>query len=141
MPVGFLTSISLGVKMQGVRVLIVDDFKLWREFARTTLENIPDLLIVGEASDGLEAVQKAQKLQPDLVLLDIGLPGLNGIDVARQMGKYCQGSKIVFLSENHDADIAKEASQLGAAKHVLKSHAGKELIPAVKHAMNGRLVV
>jgi len=134
-------SILGGAKMRSVSVLIVDDFKRWREFARSTLETIPDLFIVAEASPGFEAVQKAGELQPDLVLLDIGLPGLNGLDVALHIGRSCQNSKIVFLNENDAPDIAEEALQLGAAGYVVKSHAGKELIPAIKQALNGGLVV
>jgi DNA-binding NarL/FixJ family response regulator len=125
--------------MQGVRALIVDDFKAWRGFVCSTLEKVSDLLIVGEASDGLEAVQKAQELQPDLVLLDIGLPGLNGIDVARHIGRSCQASKIVFVTENHAPDIAEEASQVGAAGYVVKSSAANDLIPAIKQALNGQI--
>lgn len=66
-----------------VRVLAVDDFLAWRRFMASTLSQLAGLLIICEVSDGLEAVQKAQELQPDLILLDIGLPKLNGIDAAR----------------------------------------------------------
>ena len=127
--------------MQEVRALVVDDFKPWRDFARSTLETIPGLLIVGEASDGLEAVQKAEELQPDLVVLDVGLPKLNGIEAARQIAGTCRTSKIIFLTENHSHDVADEASQVGAAAYVVKSHAEKQLIPALKSALNGRLAV
>ena len=71
--------------MASVRILIVDDNEPWRRMVFTLLQEHPNWLVIGEASDGLEAVQKSQQLQPDLILLDIGLPGLNGIEAARQI--------------------------------------------------------
>jgi DNA-binding NarL/FixJ family response regulator len=123
--------------MQAARVLVVDDFKEWRDFARTALEKVAGLVVVAEASDGLEAVQKAEKLQPDLVVLDVGLPALNGIDVARQIERSCQNSRVVFLTENHSRDVVEEALQARASAYVLKSSAATELVPAVNAALNG----
>jgi CheY-like chemotaxis protein len=79
-------------EMQEIRTLVVDDFEAWRDFVRSTLEKVPGLLIVGEASDGSEAVRKAQALQPDLVVLDIALPIMNGFEVAREIGRSCRTS-------------------------------------------------
>jgi DNA-binding NarL/FixJ family response regulator len=93
---------------------MVDDFEPFRRFACSTLGRRPELQVTGEASDGLEAVQKAQELKPDLILLDIGLPTLNGIEVARQVRKLAPKSKIIFLTQESSADVMQEALSLGA---------------------------
>src|SRR5690242_20733841 len=80
-----------------IRVLVVDDYKAFRRFAASVLGQLPVLQIVGEVSDGLEAVRKAGELQPNLILLDIGLPTLNGIDAARQIREHSPNSKILFF--------------------------------------------
>ena len=114
------------------RVLVVDDFEPWREFACGIVHEISGLAVVGEASDGIEAVQKARELQPDLVILDVGLPGLNGIEVAKNLSTVCPGSKVIFLSENCSAEIVREAYRVGAYSYVIKSHAGTELAATIK---------
>jgi DNA-binding NarL/FixJ family response regulator len=90
------------------------------------------LQIVCEVSDGLEAVHKAEELQPDLILLDVGLPSLNGIEAARRIRKVARKSKILFLSQESSADVVQEALGTGAAGHVVKAHAGSELLTAVE---------
>jgi CheY-like chemotaxis protein len=97
--------------------------------------------LVGEASDGLEAVQKAEKLQPDLILLDIGLPTLNGIEAARRIRKVSPTSKILFASENRSVDVAEEALSTGADGYVVKSAAASELLPAVEAVLQGKKFV
>ena len=123
--------------MQRARALAVDDFKGWRDWVRRTLEKMEGVHFVAEASDGLEAVRKAQELQADLIVLDIGLPKLNGIEVARQIGRTCRGSKIIFLSEGHCYDAAEELLQVGMNAYVLKSKAATELTPAAHAVLNG----
>jgi DNA-binding NarL/FixJ family response regulator len=129
-----------GTALEGstARILVVDDHESWRRFVSTTLQNQPELQIVGEVSDGLEAVQKAQELQPDLILLDIGLPTLNGIEAARRIRKVSPASRILFVSENRSADIAEEALSTGASGYVVKSDTGSELLPAVKAVLEGK---
>ena len=124
-----------------IRVLVVDDHEPWRRFASTALSTQPELQVTGEVSDGLEAVQKAEELQPELILLDIGLPTLNGIEAARRIRKVSPGSKILFVSENRSADIAEEALSTGACGYVVKSDAAGELLPAVKAVLEGRRFV
>jgi DNA-binding NarL/FixJ family response regulator len=119
----------------------VDDFQAWRDFARRTLEKMPELLIVAEASDGLEAVQKAEEHQPDLVVLDITLPKLGGVEVARQIRRTCPTSKIVFLTIDHFLDAAEAVLPVGVSACIHKSRAAFDLLPAVKAALNGGKVV
>jgi DNA-binding NarL/FixJ family response regulator len=116
----------------------VDDCEPWYRFVSTTLREEPELQIIGQVSDGLEAVQRTQQLQPDLVLLDIGLPTLNGIEAARRILEVFPGSKILFVSENRSLDIAEEALSTGAAGYVIKSFAASELLPAVKAVVEGK---
>ena len=97
--------------------------------------------LVGEAADGLEAVQKAEALQPDLILLDIGLPTLNGIAAARQIRKLSPRSKILFLSQESSVDAVQEALSLGAQGYVVKAHAGSELVPAMEAVLQGHQFV
>ena len=86
--------------MSSVRVLVVEDFEPFRRFVCSTVGDSSELQVICEVSDGLEAVQKAKELQPDLILLDIGLPNLNGIAAARQIRKLSPQSKILFVSRN-----------------------------------------
>jgi DNA-binding NarL/FixJ family response regulator len=124
--------------MSVVRVLAVDDFEPWRHFVASTLQKRSDLRIVFEASDGLEAVHKAEELQPELILLDIGLPRLNGIEAARRIRDLAPSSKIIFLSENYSSDVAQVALDLGARGYVVKADAGRELLPAIQAVIEGK---
>ena len=121
-----------------IRVLVVEDYEPWRRYFSTALQKQPELQVIGEVSDGLEAVQKAEELQPDLVLLDIGLPTLNGIEAARRIRKVSPASRILFVSENRSADIAEEALSTGASGYLVKSDTGSELLPAVKAVLEGK---
>jgi DNA-binding NarL/FixJ family response regulator len=120
---------------------VVDDYEPWRRFVSTTLQKQPELQIVGEVTDGFEAVQKAQQLQPDLILLDIGLPTLNGIEAARRIREVSPKSKILFVSENRSWDIVEEALRTGAGGYVVKSDATGELLPAVEAVLKGKQFV
>jgi DNA-binding NarL/FixJ family response regulator len=122
--------------MSSVRVLVVEDFAPLRQVVCSTLEERPELQVVGEASDGLEAVQKAEALQPDLILLDIGLPSLNGIEAARRITKLSPNSKILFVSQESSEVVAQEALRVGAG-YVVKQRAGSELLAAVKAVCQG----
>jgi DNA-binding NarL/FixJ family response regulator len=120
---------------------VVDDHEPWRRFVSTTLQKQPKLQVIGEALDGLEAVQKAEELQPDLIVLDIGLPSVNGIEAARRILELSPKSKILFLSENRSWDIAEEALRTGAGGYVVKSDAAGELLPAVNAVLGGKRFV
>ena len=124
-----------------MRVLIVEDFVPFRQFICSTLEKKPELQLIGEVSDGLEAVQKADELKPDLILLDIGLPSLNGIDAARQIRKLSPESKIIFLSQESSADVIEAALSLGAWAYVVKTRAESDLLAAVDSVLRGNRFV
>ena len=122
--------------MQSVRILVVEDFEPWRRFISAAIEQEPQLLLICEVSNGLEAVQKAKELKPDLILLDIGLPKLNGIAAARQIRTFSPKCKILFLSQESSATVVREALEIGAG-FVVKTDAGTELASAVKGVMLG----
>ncbi len=122
-----------------VNVLVVDDHEPFRRFACSTLGKMQNLKVIGEASDGLEAVRKTEELKPDLIVLDIGLPTLNGIEVARQVRNLRPQCKILFMSQESSAAVAQEAFSLGAMGYVVKAYAGRELSAAVEAVCQGRL--
>jgi DNA-binding NarL/FixJ family response regulator len=124
-----------------IRVLVVDDFEPFRSFVCSALQQKPELEVVCELSDGLAAVQKAAELNPDLILLDIGLPTLNGIEAARQIRKLVPKAKILFLSQESSADVVKEVLNLGARGYVVKTQAGSELLPAVEAVLHDKQFV
>jgi len=97
----------------------------------------PELQIVGEVTDGLQAIQKAEELQADLIVLDIGLPSLNGIEVARQIRKLSPESIILFVSQESSADVVREALGTGAQGYVVKIDAGSELLEGVSAVIRG----
>jgi len=113
------------------KVLIVEDYEPFRRYLRLALEERRELQVIGECADGLEAVQRSADLQPDLILLDIGLPSLNGIDAAKQIRKFLPDSKIVFISQESCPDVVQKALSLGIAKYVQKTRAGSELLRVI----------
>jgi CheY-like chemotaxis protein len=119
----------------------VEDFAPYRRFISSTLAGIRDLQVIGEVSDGLEAVQKAEELKPDLILLDIGLPSLNGIEAARCIRKLSPNSKIIFVSQESSTDVLQTALDLGAMGYVVKARAGSELFAAVEAVLSGKTFV
>ena len=120
-----------------VRVLVVDDSEPCRRFVCSTLGKRPELQVICEVSDGLVAVQKAKELQPDLIVLDIGLPTLNGMEGAGRIRKLAPESKILILSQESSADVVQEALSVGALGYVVKAHAGTELLAAVDAVCQG----
>jgi DNA-binding NarL/FixJ family response regulator len=126
-----------------IRTLVVDDYEPFRRLVCSMLGRMPELQLVGEACDGLQAVQKAEELRPDLILLDIGLPVLSGIEAAQQISTVVPGATILFVSQNTEASVIEAALGLGIALgnkargYVLKQNANAELLPAVKAILRG----
>jgi DNA-binding NarL/FixJ family response regulator len=120
------------------RVLVVEDSEPFRNFICSTIGERPELQIVGEVRDGLEAVQSAEKLRPDLIVLDIGLPSLNGIEVARRIRKLSGESKVLFVSQESSAEVVQEALDTGANGYVVKTDAGSELLEGVNAVLRGQ---
>jgi DNA-binding NarL/FixJ family response regulator len=120
------------------RVLVAEDYAAFRRFLVSTIQSWAGLQVICEVADGLEAVQKAQELQPELILLDIGLPSLNGIEAARRIRHLFPNSKILFVSENRSSDIIEEALSTGALGYVAKSDAARDLFPAVDAVLQGK---
>jgi DNA-binding NarL/FixJ family response regulator len=123
------------------RVLVVEDSEEFRKFICSTLGERPELQIVGEVPDGLQAIQTAEQLQPDLIVLDIGLPLLDGIEVARQIRGLSPESKILFVSQESSVDVVREALHTGASGYVVKTDAGRELLEAVNAVLRGEQFV
>jgi len=123
------------------RILVVEDNKPFLDFVTSTLRRQPNLRIVGEAHNGIDAVERAENLQPDLILLDIGLPGLNGIAAARRIRGLAPDARILFLTHETSEEIVREAFELGAWGYVVKTHAGKELSLAIETILGGKKFV
>lgn len=114
-----------------IRILVADDFEAWRVLVRRLLQPQSDWQIAAEASDGLEAVRKTIEVHPDLVLLDIAMPRLNGLDACEKILESLPEVKVIFLSVNNYAEVMSGAFAVGAEGYVLKENAGRELIPAI----------
>jgi DNA-binding NarL/FixJ family response regulator len=124
-----------------VRILVVDDFTPWQLFVQTFLGQDPNLTIIGFASDGLEAVQKAGELEPDLILMDIRLPGLSGIEAALQIQKLAPQSAILFLSQDSDPDVVHAALSAGGRGYILKSKVARDLVAGMEAVLGGKCFV
>jgi DNA-binding NarL/FixJ family response regulator len=119
------------------RILLVEDFEPLLRYEASLLQENPEWQIIGEAMDGLEAVQKAEALRPDVILLDIGLPKLNGIEAARQIRVLTPGSRIIFVTQESSAGVVTEALSFGARGYVLKIRAVTDLLAAVEAVLGG----
>jgi DNA-binding NarL/FixJ family response regulator len=124
--------------MSLVRILIVDDFEPWRQFVASSLQKVPGMRVIGIASDGLEAVQKAEELQPDLILLDLGLPKMSGIEAARRIRIVAPRSQMLFLSDTRDSDVVRATFEAGGCGYVLKSGAASGLLEGIEAVLLGK---
>jgi DNA-binding NarL/FixJ family response regulator len=119
------------------RILLVEDFEPLLRYEASLLQENPEWQIIGEATDGLEAVQKAEALRPDVILFDIGLPKLNGIEAARQICTIIPGIRIIFVTQESSASVVAEALSFGARGYVLKMRADSDLLPAMEAVLGG----
>ncbi len=124
-----------------IRILLADDFAPWRHFVSAILHKEPGWQVVSEVSDGPEAVESAEELAPDIIVLDISLPKLNGIQAARQIRALAPNSKILFLSGYESLDIVEEGLAAGASGYVVKLDAQNELVKAVESIFQGKRFV
>lgn len=116
----------------------MEDFEPYRIFVTSLLKEKADLQVICEVADGWQAVEKAQELKPDLILMDVGLPGLNGLEAARRILQFIPAPKIVFLTQETSTEVVHEALSLGADGYVVKSQAASELLAAVEAVLQGR---
>lgn len=124
-----------------VRIVVVEDFVAFRRAICSILEKRKNLQVICEVSTGLEAIQKAEELKPDLILLDIGLPKLNGLRAAREIRRLVPECKIIFVSQESSAELVQEALGLGAKGYVAKARVGNDLLFAVEEVLQGRQFV
>ena len=120
---------------------MVEDYAAFRRVLVSAIQSKAEIQVICEVADGPEAVQKARELQPELILLDIGLPRLNGIEAARQIRNLSPESKILFVSQESSADIVQAALETGAKGYVVKADVGRELIPALDAVLRGQTYV
>jgi DNA-binding NarL/FixJ family response regulator len=121
--------------------MVVEDSPFFRRLVCSKLEQRPELRVVCEVSDGLDAVQRAADLKPDLVLLDIHLPTLNGIEAARRIRALAPDSKVIFVSQETSADFVQEGMRLGAWGYIFKADAARHLLPTIDAVLSGERFV
>jgi len=127
--------------MSVVQILVVDDSLPWQRFVQNHLDATPGLKVIELAADGSEAFQKAKEVQPHLVLMDISLPGMNGIEATRRIRRVCPDSKILFVSTLDDIGVIQAAFEAGGSGYVSKWDAGRDLIPAIRAVLLGQRFV
>jgi two-component system response regulator NreC len=127
--------------MDKIRILLADDHTLMRDGLRALIESEPDLCIAGEAEDGRAAVKLAREICPDVVLMDIAMPMLNGLEAARQIKHDCPQAKVLILSMHDDEDYIRQALAAGAMGYILKDASGSELLEAIRAVQRGEVVL
>ena len=120
---------------KSANVLVADDVFDWRVQIRSMVRRRPEWRVICEACDGLQAAEKAAELRPDIVLLDIGMPVLNGIEAAKRIRQTSPTSKIIFVTQDNDEDVRMAALASGAEEYVVKANAATELLPAIDAAL------
>ncbi len=124
--------------MSKIRVLLADDHTVMRAGLRLLLERQPDLTVVAEASDGRQALELAEREQPDVIVMDVGMPNLNGIEAARQITARKPGAAVVILSMHSDESYVMRALKAGARAYLLKDSAESDLILAIRAVSDGK---
>jgi DNA-binding NarL/FixJ family response regulator len=124
--------------MKAYRILIADDHEVVRRGIRALIESHSGWEVCGEAQDGREALERARELNPDLILLDVGMPNLNGLEAARQILASCTATQILILTMHYSPQLVREVLAVGARGFLLKSDAGRDLVTAVEAVQNRR---
>ncbi len=127
--------------MNKIRILLVDDHTILRDGLRALLESEPDLKVIGEAEDGRQAVTLACQQEPDVVLMDISMPLLNGLEATRQVKRQCPKAKVLILSMYDNEEYIRQALEAGAMGYILKDAAARELIGAIRDVYRGEAVL
>lgn len=129
------------INLMAVRILLVDDHPIVRQGLRTLLEARPGWEVVGEASDGVEALEKVEKLQPDVVVLDVTMPRMNGLEACRliQQKEKTSGLEVLFVTQHDSPQMMREALDAGARGYVVKSNAARDLLEAVEAVSQHRV--
>ena len=127
--------------MAEIHVVIADDHAIVRDGIRALLAVAEDIEVVGEAADGAEAIEACRRLRPDLVVMDIAMPGLGGLEATLQIRKELPDVKVLVLTQYEDREYIRRFLKLGVAGYVLKKRAGAELVAAVRAAARGGLVL
>jgi len=124
--------------MTSIRILAVDDFQIWQDFLKEIFASERDFELLTFVGDGLEAVQKAAELRPDVILMDLSLPGINGLEATRRIRSVSPNSKVLFLSEHHGHDLVAAAFEAGASGYVLKSDSNSDLVVGIRGILEYR---
>ncbi len=136
-----LAAYDILTTMQKIRLLIVDDHTIVRQGLRSLLEREPDIEVVGEAEDGRSAVRQSGKLLPDLVLMDVAMPLLNGLEAARQIRRLCPKVKVLILSMHENEEYIRQSLAAGAMGYILKDAGVNELLTAIRAVYRGEAVL
>ena len=132
---------KIEMSMYVTKILIVDDFLPWQRLVLTMFELETDFKIISVASNGLEAVQKAMELQPDVILMDVSMPGMSGIAATRQIRLLSPASRILFLSAHRSSDLIQATFDAGGSGYILKCDSNSDLIPGVRAVLLDRQFV
>lgn len=124
--------------MKKIKLLVADDHKIFRQGIKMLLEEESDLQVVGEASDGREAVKKATELKPDVILMDIAMANLNGLEATRQIKKQLPSAKVIMVTMHKNEEYVLQSFQAGASGFILKEGAVEELVSAIRSINSGK---